>query len=67
MVALIDQIRGAVRKAPVSQNRVALAAGLDKGSLSRFARGLRGLSEPSLNRLAGVLGLRIVADKSKKG
>ena len=65
MPTVIDEIREAVRGAPISQNAVARRAGIDRGTLSRFTRGLRGLSEPSLNRLGDVLGLRVVASKRR--
>ncbi len=57
---LIDQIRQAVSKCGASQKALAHAAGMDKGALSRFVSGERGLSMENLDALADVLKLRIV-------
>jgi len=59
---LSDQIRRAVDAAGVSRYAICKAAGLDKGAMSHFMAGHVGLSLPSLDVLADVLGLRIVAD-----
>jgi transcriptional regulator with XRE-family HTH domain len=56
-----DQIRQAVKAAPMSRNALCAAAGIDKGSFSRFMAGKVGLSLPSLDALSRVLDLRIVA------
>ena len=63
---LIDQVRQAASECGLSQNALARAAGLDKAALSRFIVGERGLSMESLDALADVLKLRIVADKPKR-
>jgi transcriptional regulator with XRE-family HTH domain len=59
---LSDQIRLTVNTAGVSRYAICQATGLDKGTMSRFMAGQVGLSLPTLNALADVLGLRIVAD-----
>ena len=61
-VKLIDQIRQAAGNCGASQNALARAAGMDKGALSRFVSGERGLSMEALDALAGVLKIRIVVD-----
>lgn len=45
---------------PVSINRLAAAAEIDPGQLSRAERGLAGLSLPALARIAETLGISIV-------
>lgn len=45
---------------PVSINRLAAAAEIDPGQLSRAERGLAGLSLPALARIAETLGISMV-------
>jgi hypothetical protein len=59
---LIDQVRRAASKCGMSQNALARSSGLNKGVLSRFVSGQRGLSMEALDALADVLRLNIVAD-----
>jgi transcriptional regulator with XRE-family HTH domain len=65
-VKLIDQIRRAASECGMGQNALARAAGIDKGRMSRFISGERGLSMEALDALADVLNLRIVAGKPKR-
>ena len=60
-MTLGDQIRAAVNASGVSRYAICAAAGLDKGTMSRFMAGHVGLSLPTLNALADVLGLDVVA------
>ena len=64
---IIDQLRQAARDSSMSQNDLAHATGLDKGAVSRFVSGKRGLSMESLDAIADVLKLRIVSDRKTKG
>ena len=64
--ALSQQIRDAVNASPLSRYRIALQAEIDHGQMSGFMSGKRGLGQDSLDRLADVLGLRVVADKRRK-
>jgi len=59
---LIDQIRQAVRESGLTKRGLATLAGIDETAVSRFHSGERGLSMESLDALADVLNLRIVAD-----
>jgi transcriptional regulator with XRE-family HTH domain len=59
---LIDQVRRAAGNCGMSQNALARLAGINKGVLSRFVSGQRGLSMEALDALAAVLRLIIVAD-----
>lgn len=63
---LIDQVRQAARDCGMSQNALAREAGMDPGAVNRFISGERGLSMECLDALAGVLNLRIVANKPKR-
>jgi transcriptional regulator with XRE-family HTH domain len=65
--SLTDQIREAVKNSGLSQQQICEQAGIDKGSLSRFVTGERGLSFSHLDKLAEVLGLRITTTKRKGG
>lgn len=65
-ISLGDQIRQAVEAAPMSRNALCKAAGIDKGSFSRFMAGKVGLTLANLEAVADLLGLQIVADKPKR-
>lgn len=54
-----DELRRAVSRAGVSQNEVARRAGLPKETVSRFVRGLRGLSLENVDRLTAALKLHL--------
>ena len=59
---LIDQIRQAVNAAGVSRYAICKAGGISEAVMSRFMAGKTGLSMESLNAIADVLQLRIVAE-----
>jgi transcriptional regulator with XRE-family HTH domain len=65
-ISLGDQIRRAVEAFPMSRNALCKQAGIDKAALSRFMAGKTGLTLASLEALMGVLGLRLVSDKTRK-
>jgi len=58
---MTDAVRRAIRTAGVSRHRICREAGIDKASISRFMAGKTGLTLASLDRLADVLGLDVVA------
>jgi hypothetical protein len=62
---LSDQVRRAVDRCGLSRYRICKLARIDQASLSKFMMGKVGLSMPTLEALAGFLGLRIVADEPK--
>ena len=63
-----DEIREAVKAAPMSRNALCKAAGgIDKGSFSRFMGGKVGLELSNLEALADVLDLHIAVGKPKTG
>jgi transcriptional regulator with XRE-family HTH domain len=57
-----DQIRAAVDGSGLSRYRICKDVGIAQATLSRFMNGKGGLSMDSLDRLAALLNLRIVAD-----
>ena len=59
--SLGDQIRAAVNQSGMSRYAICKAAGIDQASFSRFMAGKVGLTLASLDRLAAVLGLFVVA------
>jgi transcriptional regulator with XRE-family HTH domain len=58
---LSDQVRRAVDRSGLSRYRICKLAGIDEGSFSRFMAGKVGLSLPTLDALADVLNLDVVA------
>lgn len=60
---LLDQIRSAVRECDLEPAEIARQSGVNKAALSRFLSGARGLSVESIEKIAPVLGLRIVLEK----
>ena len=63
---LTDQIRRAINESGVSRYRLWKETGIDQAVLSRFVAGKAGMTLKSLDVLADALGLRIVADRSKR-
>ena len=59
---LIDQVRQAVNAAGVSRYAICKAGGINQAVMSKFMAGKTGLSMESLNAIADVLQLRIVAE-----
>jgi len=58
---LTDQVRRAIEKSGVSRYRISQESGVDQAALSRFMAGKTGLTLASLDRLADMLGLDVVA------
>jgi transcriptional regulator with XRE-family HTH domain len=56
-----DQIRAAVDASGLSRYRICHEIELNQGAMSRFMSGKGGLSMDTLDRLAELLGLEIVA------
>jgi transcriptional regulator with XRE-family HTH domain len=56
-----DRVRRAVADSGLSNCQICRAAGLNEAVLSRFMAGTRGLSLATLDALAPVLGLEVVA------
>lgn len=59
---LAEQLRSEVRKSELSQNEIARRAEIDKAAISRFMSG-SGMTLAAIERLAAVLGLRLVSKK----
>ena len=60
-----DQLREAIRDSGESLCQIAGGCGVDDGVLSRFMRGLRGLSTKSVDRLCEYLNLELRESKRK--
>ena len=58
---MTDAVRRAIQTAGVSRHRICRAAGIDTASICRFMAGKTGLTLATLDRLADVLGLDVVA------
>jgi len=58
---LTDQVRRAIRKSGLTQYRIAKESGIDSAAMSRFMAGKTSLTLTSLDRMADVLGLNVVA------
>lgn len=67
-LSLSQQIRNAVDDSALSRYRIAVLAEIDHAQFSGFMAARRGLGQDALDRLADVLGLRVVTGaKAKKG
>ena len=60
-LSLSDELRQAIERSGVSRYSIWQQTGIDQGSLSKFMDGERGLSIESIDKLAELLGLHIVA------
>jgi len=60
-----EQLRQAIKASGMSAYAVNFAAGVDRGTMSRFLAGKGGLSLATVDRLVAVLGLKLVADSPK--
>lgn len=56
-----DQIRRAMKASGLGNNELSRAVDIDKGAMSRFMSGKRGLSLEVLDRLAEVVKVDVVA------
>lgn len=63
-----EALRDAIRRDGRSLNRIAQAAEIDVGQLSRFMRGTRGLTLDTVIQVCGALGveIRFVRRRDKK-
>jgi hypothetical protein len=60
-----DQMRWAVREAPVTRYAISKQTGIDEGNLSRFVAGKSGLSLVALDKLAKLLGWKLVVREQR--
>lgn len=63
---LADQVRSAIESSSLSRYEIARRSGVDEASLSRFVNERGGLSFASIEKLAPILGLRIIVNGKKK-
>jgi hypothetical protein len=60
-LSLSDELRQSIERSGVSRYSIWQQTGIDQGSLSKFMDGERGLGIESIDKLADLLGLHIVA------
>ena len=65
-LSLSDELRQAVERSGVSRYSIWQQTGIDQGSLSKFMDGERGLGMESIDKLADLLGLHIVAKPEER-
>jgi plasmid maintenance system antidote protein VapI len=63
---LSDGLRRAIRESGLSYQALAEAAGVERGSVSRFARGERSLRLDMADRLAAYLGLELRPKRKRR-
>ncbi len=63
---LTDQIRLAVRRSGQTRYRISKATGISESSLCLLVGGRRFITPEALDRLAGYLGLEVVAKRPPK-
>jgi plasmid maintenance system antidote protein VapI len=61
-----DQLRCMIDQSELSRNQICNEAGLDPSHLHRFVHGTGKLTNETIDRLAAVLGLRLVVDEEKR-
>ena len=61
-----DQLRRIIDESELSRNQMCIAADIDPSHLHRFVHGTGRLTNGTIDKLAPVLGLRLVSD-GKKG
>jgi transcriptional regulator with XRE-family HTH domain len=64
---LSAQVRRAVDRSGMSRYAICKAIGMDQSIMSRFMNGKGGLQMDSLDAVADLLRLNIVAEKPRKG
>jgi transcriptional regulator with XRE-family HTH domain len=64
--AFSDQIREAINGSKLSRYRICADIGLSQAAMSRFMNGKGGLSLETVDRLANLLGLRVVVGTGGK-
>ena len=58
-----DQLRHIIQQCGMSRNQICLAADIDPSHLHRFVHGTGRLTNDSIDKLAPVLGLRLLSSK----
>ena len=58
-----DQLRRIIRESELSRNQICIAADIDPSHLHRFVHGTGRLTNDTIDKLAPVLGLRLLSSK----
>ena len=61
-----DQVRNAIKSSGMTRYMIAKESGLTSGALSRFMAGDRDMNLRTLDKLASVIGVRLVIDRPKR-
>lgn len=61
-----DQVRQAIKQCGMTQYRIAQVTGITRGALSRFMAGDRDMTLVTLEKIAPVIGVRLVTTKPKR-
>ena len=64
-MTMSDQVRRAIENCGMTRYAIAKASGLSEGGLSRFMAGQRDMNLRTLDKLAPVIGVRLVVDRPK--
>jgi transcriptional regulator with XRE-family HTH domain len=62
-----EKLRREIQRRELAMYAIAKATGIDKGQISRFVSGERGLSIEGITEICKLLGLELVATKPAKG
>ena len=60
------ELRDAIRKSELTQNEIARRAGIDRGMVSRFVNGERGMTLATATKVADILGLELKLVRKRK-
>ena len=58
-----DQLRRIIDESELSRNRICIASDIDPSHLHRFVHGTGRLTNDTIDKLAPVLGLRLISSK----
>lgn len=66
-MSITDTLKKAIRASGMSVYQICKETGLDKGAMSRFIAGKRGLQTDSVDKLCTLLGLELTPKEKAKG
>ena len=65
-MTISDEIRRAIKNCGASRYRISKATGVSEGMLSRFISRETDMSLRTLNRIAPIIGVRVIVKRPKK-
>lgn len=66
MMSMADQVRQAIDQCGLTRYRIAKQTEITEGALSRFMAGERDMNLRTLEKIAPVIGVRLVVDRPKR-